>query len=397
MINWWHDHKQRFAWAGLAVAGLLLLASATAVQAAVTLKYFKAEESNSETTILTWETSFEAGTVGYRISRDDRPDEYITVTHEGQDISFIPAFDSVFGGIYTAVDNDVTVDTTYTYLLYEVTDNAEEDPVEVASATITIGDDDDNVNPIIVATATSAPTTPPTSTPTTEVSPTSTSAAQSATNTPTPTATATPTIAATATRQATATPTTAVQPTNIPRSEPTTQSNSATTNNNNNGTSGQTENNASNSETTANQEQENEGVSIAEASEAEQEYPIDELEGSGERTEGQDAATETDTAVQATAYPENTEPAPEDNTDNTDTTDTGYEASETGTVEENAESVLGASQIGSGTENSPAETAAPAQTETGSNNLILWGGFLAALAIFVAGIIGSILLFVRRR
>jgi hypothetical protein len=72
----------------------------------------------------------------------------------------------------------------------------------------------------------------------------------------------------------------------------------------------------------------------------------------------------------------------------------------TGYTENNSETP-NVSPIGS---NSPNESStsnsneSETSTQTSNNNsVILWGGFLAALAVFVAGVIGATFLFMRRR
>jgi hypothetical protein len=67
-----------------AMLGLMVTFSA---QAAVGLVYFTGSEDDGEV-LLEWETAYEDGTAGFRIRRSDNPNTDLSVSYDGETVTF---------------------------------------------------------------------------------------------------------------------------------------------------------------------------------------------------------------------------------------------------------------------------------------------------------------------
>ncbi len=361
-------------------------------EAAVELISFTATANTNNSAVrLRWETAVEIDTAGYRLKRTNSSNEFITVTYFGEQTSLIPGDATGLGAIYEAQDTAVSAGNTYIYTLVEIDNSGGQD--EIATAVVNLGNGQPTNTPTPTATATGGLTLPPTST---------------------------PTVAVQASPTSTATPATQLNPTATSTPEPTNNNNNGSNNNNNDTTSGSTSatNNPSSGNTngnnapstTNNNNASSGGASVAEASEAQpaqaqqqtgetlqeetpeeerEEGATDPLNETGDSSEINDESIDgsDDTAV-STPYPATT------NESETEALDpAGYQGTEPSNELETSTSP---SQIGQNN----SDNTSPENNEnqaSGNNNLILWGAFLAAMSVFIAGIIGSLLLFMRRR
>ena len=186
----------------LVIAFLALLLLPMSLYAAVTLKYFRVGEVNSDTIQLEWETATELDTAMFILSRAESKDGPYTK------LESIPAEgDAVTGEYYEYIDNNVQPGVTYWYKLEEQETSGATKP---ASSPI-------SASPPQQGEPTTSPTeeagTPePGETPAPEASPTQAPTAEAgATNTPEPAAS--PTQAPTAEAGATNTPEPGASPT----------------------------------------------------------------------------------------------------------------------------------------------------------------------------------------
>ncbi|MCP4426757.1 MAG: hypothetical protein GY803_19875 [Chloroflexi bacterium] len=199
--------------------GLLILAKGHAqakTPTNVSLLYFTATPQENGIR-LDWETATELGTAGFKIERSPgTSDDY----EELDNIGFVPARGGVAtGAVYSAVDDSAVYGQTYTYKLVEVETSS--NTIDLETVTIAF---------IIVPTATpivvdpgdgsgDAPTQtpPPTSSPTPSATPTNTAVPANATATPSnQQATATPTSPPTATNSSAANASPTLRPTTAP-------------------------------------------------------------------------------------------------------------------------------------------------------------------------------------
>lgn len=372
-------------------------------EAAVELVSFTATAENNNSEVrLRWETAVEMDTAGYRLQRSDLGDTFITVTYLDEEVSFIPGDPTGLGAIYIAQDTAVTTGNTYIYTLIEIDNSSVQE--EIATAVVNLGGGNSQPTNTPTATATNTPT--PTATGIVNLAPT---------NTPTPRTQASPT------QTNTPPPPTATTP---PTPVPTTAStNTSTTANNDNGTTNNSNSSGSNSNsstdntaTGSNNSSTNTGASVAQASETQQEATPSTSSNNG-NNDNSTPTPDPDTPEEATREEPNATPdltQPDDDTaqpesspypenDNTANDPTGYQEGQPleqqpAVTSESSENVvpLGA---GNNQNNNTQPNASTTSTNNSgnSNNWILWGAFLGALAIFIAGIAGSILLFMRRR
>ncbi len=337
----------------LALATILVgvLTTPRPAQANVTLIDFTASASASGVD-LAWSTGTEFESAGFILKRAVDPNAFlplyndadvIAVAYEGERTSFIPAAgNSGTGATYAATDDAVEIGVVYWYRLIEIEIN--QNRIELETESVTAG---------VLPTAT--PTGPGFSLPPT-ATPTPSTSATSPTNTPPPTPTSNPTATARATQpNPTATPGTApsIPPTTLATatSQPAT---AATLTPLPAAPTSVTENPPATVVVQAL------GAGGVEAAPAEQAYP---------------AGTPTTDAAYEGAAPTPTDAAPLDSS----------AAEPTPIGSENVVATL-----------PPPRDAATAASADGSR-LILWGGFLAALVIFIAGVVGSVFMFNRRQ
>ena len=351
--------------------------------AAIELSYFRVEVTNSLDVQIEWGTELEE-TAGFLIKRatvGGTPQE-ISVLYEGSTHSFIPAAGGILGSDYVVIDETAVAGETYIYYLYEVeTDNTQ---TEVASTQIVI-EEETSTTAITNSNSNSGNSG--------NTSPTATSTPRP-TSTPQPTSTATPTSSNSSTSSSTTTGSSGSATdgtSNSGRATTTPASSAGSTESEIESTtvtetgSSETvtdevdtvptesepeEEIASTTVTTIGEatpdgaeEVESEGVSIAEASEVTQDdaYPYPEVEAEATTTTDEDY-------VAPTVIPQTTVTPAE-----IGTTDIGEVGGET-------DSDPDAEEIG----------------ENNNNRFVLWGIFLSALLLFVAGILGALILFRRR-
>ena len=349
--------------------------------AAIELSYFRVEVTNSLDVQIEWGTELEE-TAGFLIKRatvGGTPQE-ISVLYEGSTHSFIPAAGGILGSDYVVIDETAVAGETYIYYLYEVeTDNTQE---QVASTQIVIeeetstteitnnssSDSSSSGNTSPTATATTRPTSTPQ--PTSTAPPSSHGLTSSSTTTNSNGGSATDTTSSSG--RATTTPASSTNSTESEIESTAAETDSSeTTADEANATTNESEPEDEIASTTVTtigeatpegaEEIESEGVSIVEASEITQDdaYPYPGVEAT---------ATTDEDYVAPTIIPQTTVTPAE-----IGTTDIGEEGGET-------------------VSDSDAE-------ETGADNnnrFVLWGIFLSALLLFIAGILGALILFRRR-
>lgn len=338
-------------WGLLVLATLILnmLATPRPAQANVTLIDFTASASASGVN-LAWSTGTEFESAGFIVKRATdlnafqplyNDGDVVAVTYQGESTTFIPAAGtSGAGASYAAADDGVETGVVYWYRLIEIEIN--QNRIELETESVTAG---------VLPTATPVGpgfSVPPTATP-------QPAATTSPTDTPQPTPTAIPTATPRATQPSPSPiPPTPIPPTPIPPTVPAVSSplpSSATP-------LPTATNPVTGNPPTASVAQAA-GVRGVEAAPAEQAYPAE--------TPTVDAAYEG-----AAPTPADSVPLDSSNTPPAAIGDEGVVVT------------------------LPPPRDAADET-TGGSRLILWGGFLAALAIFVAGVVGSILIFNRRQ
>lgn len=311
--------------------------------------------SQQDAALAEWETATELSAVGFTIERRQ-------VNASDDDFADISGFinaegDVIVGAEYSYLDETAVNGQTYLYRLmeYEV---GNDDPSELERVQITIG-----VEPTATSittgggdnTATPRPTTPPTATP-----------RPSATATRNTTATAIPTVRATA-----------VSPTTFPTVAPTTASGNTT-----NPTATATRISPTATRQSDSQESAQNNNGSTDIAFAQEETPLPttaaypaETTPNTQPTDNNDYPADNNnqpiSQETATPYPIAIEALPTDGNDNG-----------------------GVNVIGSGENDNNGTTDV---VEDNGGNLTLWIGFIAALLIFIAGVIGAAVLFVRKK
>lgn len=345
------------------VALLTLLVAAGAAnrpaEANVTLLYFRAT-AQSDAIELEWRTATEFETQGYLIKRALSADGFapisddsdvITVIHEGSPMTIIPAAGDAY--TYFAYDENVTVGQTYYYRLIEV--------------------EFDNTRVLPDGGEANAAFTGPTPTPTVvgiSLPPTATPSGATATPAATATATATP-------PPPTSTP--LPQPTNTPVQQPTNTPPPTATR----PLPTATPVPVAVAPGSVTPPDDDDGFSLAvPVAEAVQDegYPV-ELPTSAV-PEGYDTVAPADTTPEPELFTTGADATP---AEPVDSAPIGGDSAEPGRIGDN-------SQLPPPDDNVRSET----QSTGGTNRLILWGGFVAGLLIFVGGVLGSIIIFNRR-
>ena len=185
----------------IAIIVVSFIVATLAVQAAVELKYFRAEQQSDNTLLLKWETATELDHAAFFLSRAESADG------DYQELGSFPAEgDSVSGAIYEYVDADLQEGIAYYYKLEDMDTSGN---IALAHPVIFSGINVDTATPTPAPTDTPEPTDTPTTTPIN--TPTHT---PQPTNTPIHTPTAAPTTASTATFTPVSTAT--LVPTNTP-------------------------------------------------------------------------------------------------------------------------------------------------------------------------------------
>lgn len=338
----------------LSLVGLIpvMLLAARRAQANVTLIGFSATASEDGIQ-LEWSTATEFESSGFILKRATDPGAFlpmddnsdvITVQHLGADTAFIPAAGFSGGGAdYVALDENVVDGTTYWYKLVEI--ELSQNRVDLQTKSATAGEAPPATSTpqglVLPATSTPVPTTVSTATP----APTVTTSAPTATPRPVGTTPAATQAAATSAPTATATPPNAA-PTLPAFVAPTAEATLP-------------------GQPTAVAETPDRG-GVAEAAQA---YP--------------DATAETTEAYTGAAPVNPTDIAPTNSAVNI--LGTPGSAASTAPAEIQDDTLL------------PPPRDAAADSSAGRSRLILWGGFLAALLILGAGVVGSILIFTRRQ
>jgi len=310
--------------------------------------------SQDNAALLEWETATEFGTAGFTIFRKGTTGDFADIS------GFLNAEgDGAAGAEYNYLDETAVNGQTYTYQLTEIETNSTINTLE--TITLTIG---------VQATAT----------PITVGGGSSNTATQTAT---TSAATAT-TPAATATTRSASDPTATPQPTTA--SATTAPTRATTTNNDPTATSTPIAVASSSDET--NDDDRDSSTVFAQGNTP---IPTSTTDAYPDSATGNDDNT---SAAVSTSYPANDEQV----TITADTTATPYPAiaiEETTSIDNNGYTDNdGVNVIGSGsTANSSESTAADNDSSTG----YLWIGFLLALAVFIAGLVGTAVLFIRKK
>lgn len=395
-----YSSTKKWLWflVALCLLGLWSWSTIPRSEAAVELISFTATATNNNSEVqLRWETAVEMDTAGYRFKRTNNNSEFISVIYLGEETNLIPGDATGLGAIYIAQDTAVTTGNTYIYTLVEIDNSGGQE--EIASAVVNLGNSQPTNTPSPTATATNSVSLPATNTPTVAVQ-----ASPTATNTPTiqanPTATSTPIPQTNSAATSTPAPATNNNTSNSSTGSPGSDNN---TNSNNNPTT--TTGNSNSGANTTNNTNSSSGASVAEAGEAQQSpeqqegeegeaYPVEDSSEINDEAPAQDEdEAEDETTAVSTAYPAtipNPATTPNEN-ENQAVDPTGYQGNE-------SESSTSPSQIGiNPNDNSDNTSPENSENQASNNNLILWGAFLAAIVVFVAGIAGSLLLFMRRR
>lgn len=329
------------------------LAQAQDEPKAVALASFKVVPLNNAVRI-DWETGTELGTAGFFIKRGAPGGPYETLSYLGENGIIYATGQGTVGSIYSVTDNQVQNGSRYTYILYELESNSAE--TELARETVTVGIPPTNT-PVIASGNPSGSTA--TATPRAATPATPTVSAENNTGS----ATITPASAATAPAFVTITPQTN-QPdaTAVPSTSDTTNQ------------SRPANNSAANQSPETNSANTTGSVNVASALEEEPESIA--LSPAQAAPPAQEGYPEAPTAVSdaPTAYPQETNSlsaAPE--------------------MTATTVPVIGGQGYTGAQNQNPGSAAA-----NNRGTIFLWLGFIIALLIFVTGIIGSILLFVRK-
>ncbi len=176
------SHSKKFFLIILPMIGLSLLWQQAI--AAVELISFQGETIIGPAVRLTWEVGAETDVAGYLIKRDEGGGpETIEIYYENDLVTLIPAEGTTVGATYVIEDEDVEDLTNYTYYLYEVSTSNAESQIDVLTLFVD-EEGEPTPTPFAIQTPTPLPqSTSPSGNPTSTPQPTATTAA---------TATATP-------------------------------------------------------------------------------------------------------------------------------------------------------------------------------------------------------------
>jgi hypothetical protein len=339
----------------LALAGVQSLTLAQNEPTAVELASFDVVPLDNAVRI-DWETGTEFSTVGFFIKRGDPGGPYQTLGYLGEDGIIYATGQGAIGSSYSETDTQVENGQRFTYILYELESNSTEK--ELAQETVTVGIPPTNT-PVVASINPVGPTATATPRLTAQATATGSAPNNSISATAVPPTAAGPTFVTITPDPQRNQPATAVSNTSAGPSQPVNTNSSAAANNSS------PENNTVNTTGSVNSasalEEEPETIAFNPAQAAppvQEEYP------------------EATTAVldAPTAYP-----------NENNNVSAAVEATAT-TVP-----VIG-SQGDANTQNQNSGSSASSSRGT----IFLWLGFIMALLIFITGIIGSILLFVRK-
>jgi hypothetical protein len=214
MLNSRRFHTKPKSNLSIAIIIISFIMATLVVQAAVELKYFRAEPQSDNTILLKWETATELDHAAFFLSRAE------SAGGDYQELGSFPAEgDSVSGAIYEYVDSDVQEGLAYYYKLEDMDTSGN---ITLAHPVIFSGINVDTPTPTPAPTDTPEPTDTPTPNPTATPTP-------QATDTPTHTPTTVPTtvFTATFTPVSTATLVSTNTPTTIPSNTPVSTATSA--------------------------------------------------------------------------------------------------------------------------------------------------------------------------